>query len=345
MKEILNKWHLGVNFGFRAKNGYFSSDAAKKEARDIVAAGADWVVLVVTVYQEHFYSTVQFMDFEKTPNDIEVMEMIDYLHSIGLKVQLRPMLETLDGEGRLSICFPNDDPTGIRVPGTSRTYWADWFESMTKRSIHYAKIAEKTKCEMYCLDSELDYSVPQNNHWKTVVSEVRKHYTGCLTTCMTTSFNRVNFEAAFENPDHWFHDLDLLTLSTYENAADKPGTSKEEMKEWLKPLRERFSNFYQLYQKPLLFGECGCSATEGAAMSPSWYAFEHDYDGQEQANYMSALIETFANEPWWYGLYLWKWEEHIQRPTDPTGIKGFTIKGKPAEEVYRYWGKQDRSRN
>ena len=134
MNNIFSNWHLGVTFGFRAKNSWFSGEEAKAEARAIKESGADWVVLVVTVYQEHTYSVKQFKDFVMTPSDLEVMEMIDYLHSLGLKVQLRPMLETLDGSGRLGIWFPKADHTGKRIPGLVRTELSDWFMSMTDRA-------------------------------------------------------------------------------------------------------------------------------------------------------------------------------------------------------------------
>ena len=92
MDKVLDKWQLGVTFGFRAKNGYYASDEAKREADEIAKSGADWVVMVVTVFQEHYNSTVQFRHFSKTPNDTEVVEMINYLHRLGLKVQLEIVL-------------------------------------------------------------------------------------------------------------------------------------------------------------------------------------------------------------------------------------------------------------
>ena len=341
MSEFFNKWQLGVTFGFRAKNGWFSTPEAKAEADAIAASGADWVVLVVTVFQEHPYSTVQFRDFEKTPDDFEVIEMIDYLHSLGLKVQLRPMLETLDGGGRLTIWFPNDDPTGVRIPGTSRTFLSDWFDSMTKRSVHYAKIAEKTACEMYCLDSELDRIINHNANWKSLIQAVRAVYSGCVTSCHTTHTDIINFEKVLSNKDHWFYDLDMLSLSCYHKAAYKPEETKEVMIENYKSQLERFRNLHKLYQKPIFFGECGCTSSSGGAMAPSSFKNNTYYNGEEQANYLSAVIETFAGEEWWHGLYWWKWDEQVPRPISD---KGFTIKGKPAIEVYKYWGAQDRTR-
>ena len=84
-KDIFSKKHCGVTFSFYAKNGCFSSPAAKEEVDKNAATGANRIVLTVTVKQEHFYSTRQFRDFVNTPNDIEIKEIIDYIHGKGKK--------------------------------------------------------------------------------------------------------------------------------------------------------------------------------------------------------------------------------------------------------------------
>jgi hypothetical protein len=67
----------------------------------------------------------------------------------------------------------------------------------------------------------------------------------------------------------------------------------------------------------------------------------------EQANYLEAVLQTFWPEPWWMGLYWWKWDENINRPewkTDPAGDKGFTVHGKPAADVMKNWfARKDRA--
>lgn len=339
---VFDKWHLGVTFGFRGKNGYFSSEEAKEEARAIKESGADWVVLVVTVFQENYASRFQFMDFEMTPDSFEVAEMIDYLHSLGLKVQLRPMLETMDGCGRLQVWFPRDDLDGNRIPGTSHSFCSDWFRSMTARSVYYAKIAERTKCEMFCLDSELDRFINYNEEWSKVVDAVREVYHGVVTSCHTTHVGLIDYEKTLSKKDHWFYKLDVLSLSTYHYCANKPGATKEEMKEGFKSQLERFRRMHEIYGKPILLGECGCTTISGAAMNADgWKTDKGTYDEKEQATYLEALIETFEGEPWWYGLYWWKWDENVPRPFK---YKGFTIKGKMSEQVFRQWSIKDRSR-
>lgn len=321
--SIFDSWHLGVTFGFRAKNGWFSTEEAKAEARAVKASGADWVVLVVTVYQEHTYSTKQFKDFVMTPSDLEVMEMIDYFHSLGIKVQLRPMLETLDGSGRLGVWFPMEDLNGKRIPGTRRTELSDWFCSMRERAVYYAKIAERTGAEAYCIDSELDRLVNYNDHWKKLVEEVRSVYSGPVTSCHTTHTGLIDFEAVLSDPDHWFYDLDFLSLSCYHSAKILDWTKEERKADFL-PQRDRFRRMAALYKKPILFGEFGSN------LPP-----------EQQADYLGAFLEVFADEPWWYGLYWWKWDEQVDRPF---GDYWWPIKDRPAEKIYREWSKANRKK-
>lgn len=81
-------------------------------------------------------------------------------------------------------------------------------------------------------------------------------------------------------------------------------------------------------------------------MNPSGWNAEGGYDGDEQANYLEAVFRTFWDEPWWAGLYWWKWDEQNDRPqfkNDPRGDKGFTVWGKPAAETMKRWyGRGDR---
>ncbi len=346
-KNVFSERHMGVTFGFYAKNGYFSSQEAKDEVDAIAAAGANWVVLVVTVMQEDAHGTRQFRDFVNTPNDLELKEIIDYIHGKGIHVQLRPMLECFDGEGRLSVNFLGDRE---RIPGHKYDRCSRWFESMTARSVYYARIAEMTGCEMYCLDSELDRIIRFNDKWKEVIRRVRGVYSGAVTSCHTIHTRVIDFEKELSNKEHWFYDLDALSISDYIKAADVGGRSAEEMSEYMKDERDKLRRIAEMYGKPILFGEIGCTAVEGAACHPSSWSIVRAIDEDEQANYLEAVMRTFANESWWYGMYWWKWEEHVDRPwkIDPAvGDCGFTVRGKKAEDVMRKWykalGKADKN--
>jgi len=336
-KNIFNKPHFGVTFGFYAKNGYFSSSEAKQEIDEMAKTNVNWVVLVVTVMQEHFHSTRQFRDFNNTPNDLELKEIIDYIHTKGINVQLSPMLECFDGKGRLGVTFPADCE---RIPGLVCDYCSRWFDSMKQRSVYYARIAEMTGCELFCLDSELDHIISFHEKWKDVIRAVRAVYSGPVTSCHTAHTGVIDFEKELSNKEHWFYDLDALSISDYIKAADRPDMTAEEMAQNMIPERNKLRRIAALYQKPILFGEIGCTSSYGAAMHPSSYKSSSPYCEEEQANYLEAVMSVFTKEPWWHGLYWWKWDEQVARPwiVDPSkGDKNITVRGKKAQAVMKKW--------
>ena len=318
------KWKIpegvqwGVTFGFYATNGYFSSSVAKDEIEAIARAGATWVTVVPTVWQDEGASTFQYKDFVHTPNDIELMEAIDLIHAKGMKVQLRPMLECKDGYGRLGVWMNKDRE---RMPGRVSDGRARWFASMRDRSVYYARIAERTKCELFCLDSELDKMVEENAKWKSVVAAVRGVYSGPVTSCHTLHTGEVDFLAFLAKKDHWFYDLDFLSISYY-----CPARRKDQMGAAL----------------TVDDGECGCSSTQNGARSPS--AVFATVDEDEQANYMEALFRVFAKETWCRGFHWWKWDQNSPTKPDSTRedtlARDFTIRGKKAEAVFRRWSKK-----
>ena len=339
LKEI----HRGVTFGFYARNGVLSSPWALQQVEKMAALNIRWVVLTPIVMQETAHTTRQYRDFEVTPNDHELYTIIDALHAKNIRVNLRPMTETQDGCGRLQVWF---QPDRERIPGRSSHHWADWFHSFRLRSLHYARIAQDTHCELYGLDSELDRTIDHHREYKEVIAAVRSVYSGPVTSCHTTHTGLIDFDRELANKNHWFYDLDMLQLSCYAKGADKPGASVEEIVEKLHPEVERFRRLAQTYGKPISFGECGCTSSSGGAMHPSGWSGEGKYDPTEQSNYMEAVFRSFWNEPWWHGLFWWKWDEQNDRPqfkNDPAGDKGFTIDGKPAADIMKKWyGRTDR---
>ena len=219
--KIPEDFQWGVTFGFYATNGYFSSSVAKNEIEAIARAGATWVTVVPTVWQDEGASTFQYKDFAHTPDDIELMDVIDLIHAKGMKVQLRPMLECKDGYGRLGVWMNKDRE---RMPGRVSDGRTRWFASMRERSVHYARIAQRTKCELFCLDSELDKMVEESAKWKSVVAAVRGVYSGPVTSCHTLHTGEVDFLAFLAKKDHWFR---AATRSTRARWTSSPSWRKK----------------------------------------------------------------------------------------------------------------------
>lgn len=328
--------HRGVTFGFYRRRGEWETDECRREIDRMTELGINWVCVVPTIMMETPTEPRQFADFENTPGDLELAETIELIHEKGMKVHLRPMIECWDGNARLEVTFPPDRP-GSRIPGLVSDKWERWFRGMRARTKHYAKIAQRFGCEMYGLDSEIDSFVHRHREWREVLDVARSVYDGPVTSSHT---HRVDFIKELQNADHWFRDLDCLGTSYYHPGEAEAGWSVEQMVEYMQPVRDMYREMARLLGKPIMFGECGCTSSTAGATHPSGWQGDGVYDPDEQANYMKAVIRLFAEEPWWAGLYWWKWDENNVRPqfiNDPAGDKGFTIYGKTAGDVMKQW--------
>lgn len=321
----------GVNFGFCAPNGFYGSDKAREEVDRMAQANVSWVCVIVTVWQKTWHETEQYRDWLLTPNDLEIKDIIDYIHSKGMKVMLRPMEEALDGTDRGSIQFKGES---FRMPGRRNYESKKWFEGMRARSRYYATIAQRTGCEVYCLDSEIDGLMAYNEEWRQVVSAVRDVYGGAVTSC---HFVR-SYENLAKRADAWVRDLDFITISDYYSLPHGDGATLDDLVNGFKPRRAQLRNIAKAFNMPVVLGEIGCTSCRNAAGSPSSWKMGGGYDGEEQARYLEAAYTCYSAEPWFRGMYWWKWDEQVDRPNfrdDPAGDKGFTVRGKPAEAVMR----------
>ena len=338
----------GVTFGFCGSREYFASQAARDEIEAIACAGANWVTVVATVWQDTCQSTCQYRDFELTPDDLTLKGIIDLVHAKGMKVCLRPMLECKDGYGRLAVWFPAAG--GKRMYGRSSTARAEWFESLKKRSSYYARLARETGCEAFCIDSELDRMVEENDHWKSVVAAVRAEYKGSVTSCHTLHTGQIDFLKMLSDPDHWFRSLDYLSISYYCPARRKDEAGKalsvDDMMRNLQEAKEKMRAIADACGKPVIFGECGCSSIKDGAISPSATSPVAEPDEDEQAKYMEALFRTFAGEDWCRGFTWWKWDQNSPQNPDYAREQvqktDFTIRGKKAEGIFRIWAKGEK---
>lgn len=324
----------GVTFGYYAKNGYFASPEAKREVDRIAELGVPWICLVVTIMQDTFYSTRMYRDFLMTPGDDELIGIIGYIHSKGIQVMLRPMIECWDGTQRSYLTLPQ----GEIHSGKAFTYCDDWFRNYAHATRHYLRIADQTGCEAYGFDSELNTLVPRNEHWLKLVESARSQYRGHLTTCF---INTERFLPFLEDEKFWFYTLDSVGTSFYYPASKDGSGTVGDMVEYLRPRVEPMTLFAEKLGTCFYLGECGCCSVENATSRPGYWKNGKHYSGQQQADYLSAVIRLFEEQPWFGGLFWWKWDEQDEGrkflTDDPAGDKGFTIWGKPAAEVMRTW--------
>lgn len=326
----------GMSYGYRALRGDYTPERVARDAAEMASWGIDSVALHVHIAQETFASTRVFSDFRVTPSDEELVEAIKEFRRNGIRVMLKPMVESQDSAWQGSIRFPDDG--NEQIAGHQTQYWQLWFASFTAALRHYARLATSAGAEIFCVGCELVGTMDQNELWVRAIAAVREEFAGVIT------YNTDH--SALNTPREWFSSLDLLSISYYVSVATAPGATIEQMVEHLAPHADELEKQAERLGIPVIFGEIGARSRVGTAMLPWDYQTVAPYSGTEQADFLAAIFESFWQRPWWRGLYWWKWEERQVRPQyldDPAGDKGFTLEGKPGKDTMTEWyGRTDR---
>lgn len=301
-------------------NTDYSSDSFKQSVRNFQSIGGNTVNLVVPLYQSNTGST-DINPGWNTPTDDSLVAGIQYVHSLGMKVQLSIYLESYSGEWRAYI-----DP-GDRD---------GWYARYGSFLVHYGQIAGQQGVELYLLGAELIKMAATTMHsdntqrWDTMIDSVRKVYGGKL----TYSANRGQGSWQSEMPNIGFWDkLDYVGVSAYYSLGgdDSLANLEQQWKNW----SDWDVSIAKSFGKPVIFTEIGYRSLTGAHVQPwdSWSG--GNYDPQEQVNDYQALFEFWNKDPAMQGLDLWWWS------TNPNyggaGNTDFTPQNKPAQDTIKQW--------
>ena len=342
----------GVNLGFLSKRGYFAREDVKRMPREMAESGVNWCMLNTHFCQETFASRKLFFDPVYSAGEIELTEIVKRLKGEGLHVCLKPCLTTLDSSWMGAVRFPHDDHQ-IQGVHTSAKYWPEWFGSLREVLKPYGEFCERNGVEAALLGAEYTGTIDETEEWLKTFEEVRRIYSGPLSYEFTRNpepdgDDSVYREWAAKIP--FVDTVDFLSLSWYprgrphkgsEGIPKCPETTLREMVDYMRPARAKFDKTIAEYgPKPVLFTEIGQRSARGCVSSP-WDAWtETARDEREQADYMEAVFETFADKPQWAGMFWWKWDETQKRDhfdPDPRKDRGFRIYGKSACDVFRKW--------
>ena len=100
-KAAISDWQKGASVS-PMWDGEYGTDAFKQSVDKLAADNANYISLIIPLYQSNTTST----DIQKggnTPTDAALISAITYAHSKGLKVMLKPHLETYTYEWRAYI--------------------------------------------------------------------------------------------------------------------------------------------------------------------------------------------------------------------------------------------------
>ncbi len=248
--------------------------------------------------------------------DKGVVSCVQMAKKNNLSVMIKPHLWIQSGEytGKFSL---SDEES-----------WKVWEDSYLDYILHFAKIADSTHAELFCIGTELGNTISQRPlFWNRLIDTVKKNYHGQITYAANwDDYNIVPFwkQLNFIGIDAYFPLVNDVTPSA-ESIADA-------WNHYLPDL-EKISNDNG---RPVLFTEYGYR-NAGACAAEPWKEDAASINNTAQANAYEGFYKAFANKNWFAGGFVWKWYgEH--NPPSKNKID-FTPQEKPAEEVIRRWYK------
>jgi len=245
-----------------------------------------------------------------TPDSV-LTRMINRAHAKGLKVFLFPIIDVLRRKPL--------EWRGTIKPGS----WEGWWRAYHRFILHYARIAARSRVEMFCVGSELVTTEKMRDRWSDLIRRIRAIYGGTLV-----------YSA---NWDHYkpvvFWDLvDVVGLTAYyQLTRDKKAPQSEMLTAW-RSVRTKLVSWARKRKKRFLFTEVGYPSMDGCAVNPWDYTLSAPPDLEEQRRAFSAFVGAWDRVPELAGVIFWDWYGD-GGPRDTR----YTPRGKPAEEVIRKW--------
>lgn len=315
----------GMTYGWGSTRGAYRQPYAVDSMKKLKETGSEWIALSFWTFQDHVYSTSIPFDYGYTMTDRDIEFAVKQAKDLGLKVCLKPVVNSRDGIWRAHIGFPNEDG------GTP--YWDAWFKSYTHFMLHYAELAEELGCEMLCIGCEMVKTETKSVYWRRLIAEIRQVYSGPLI---------YNANHGKEDGIQWFDAVDYIGTSAYYPVGKMPGDSLESMIQGWEAQKPKLEALSKKFNKPIVFMEIGCRSAEGCATMP--WDFTHTdlaASEEEQANFYRSTLQVFWNEPWFAGFFWWDWSTKLYDIEEAKSNRGFDIYGKQAEQVVReYYAKK-----
>lgn len=300
----------GITFAPFSKKGTFLKKESKKSLLEMKErTGANFVIFVPNGLQETAQSETISYENEANISDEELREMIIYAQELELGVALKPTVNCKNGTWRAHINFFDED-----VPCEPK--WQNWFKNYTDFQLHYGKIAQETKCQMFIAGCEMVMSEHREKEWRTLIEQIRSIFTGLI------SYNTDKYQ---EHNVSWWDCVDVISSSGYYPIDD-----------WDRQL-DRIESVIEKYKKPFFFAEAGCMSTKGSSYIPNNWELEGEKDLEEQKDWYENMFLTTRKRKWVSGYALWSWDSKLYSETTAKNHRFYEIYKKPAEEVIRKW--------
>ncbi len=290
---------------------------------EICQLGAEWVSIVPYAFAPKGSAGLQYdvslQWWGERPEGVHTS--IRLAHEKGLKVMLKPHVYIPGGwVGHLKF--------------DTREEWEEWEKRYSAYVLQMAEMAEEEKVELFCFSTEFKHSILlRYRFWSRLIEQVRAVYHGKLTFSANWDY--------FEEIPFWAK-MDVIGVSAYFPLSESRQPAKHELLASWQQTKLRLQTLSRRYNKQILFTEYGYLSVDFTAkghwiLEPDIDAYKVNYKAQAVA--LDALYESFWDEPWWAGGFLWKWYPNNLDYTGFPKDKDYTPQGKPSIQVIKKWYK------
>lgn len=313
----------GMSFtSFRA--GQYASADADLSLANLAATSANWMALLVTVYQDTAGSTVIRQDPFLTPTDDDLLLAIDRAHRRGLRVLLIPHVDISEepDRSRSEIGTGFDDGA-----------WAAWFASYRSFIEHYATLAQNARVDVLSVGTELTTTEARTTEWRALIQSTRSLYAGPL----------VYGSNWYPSPATvtWWDALDWIGVDAYFPLSSAAGPTAASLWEaWQsRGYVDLLRAISQRWNRPIILTEIGYRSIAGTANRPWCFSTDAPVNLEAQAAAYQAALAVFWSEPWVAGMFWWNWSPNPRR--GGSRDTSYTPFGKPAAAILQsFYGYQ-----
>jgi len=274
-------FHRGISFSHEVGGGWgYGSDRAAAQLTRIKALGTTSVAIVPFAFTRAPDETTIF--FNTDESDARVIRSIRQAQQLGLRVTLKPQLWGRGFTGHIEF----RDPAPFEL----------WFAEYRRWLLHYARMAELYDVDLLVIGTELGGLTGHEDAWRALIRDLRRIYRGPLTYA-------AHWDKEFESLAFW-DELDYIGVNFYFPLA-APGEQPRADSPRVRELVEKLAALSRRHGKPILFTEVGYPAAATGAAQPWVESGALDNDLQRRC--YEVVFEAFYDQPWFAGLYWWKW--------------------------------------
>lgn len=284
--------------------------AAAHSLKRLKQTGANSVALVPFIRQAT--ETATELDAGIDVTDRELVAAIRAARRLGLYTIVKPQI--LVGSSWAGAVDPGN-PEG----------WDSWFQSYRRQILHYARLAERKRADIFVVGTELNRTATQP-HWARLIADIRQEFSGHLT------YAAHGLEGARQFT-HWKL-LDSIGVTLYPPLP----TTRPALDDRIDQTIRELHSLSEHYDLPVLVLEVGLPSARGAEHRP-WQSPDPSV-GVPDLPLQAAVLDTWLehlDHSWVRGVLVWCWYSD-PAAGGPQDID-FTVQNKPAEAVLRCrWG-------